>query len=282
MSKFSKTILTATTLAVFASPLQANDTKLIDFVKYNLSRNPNITLKNIEIEKRFAIPELKAWEAVQLKVNLEANGKEMTNYEVVFKQGDVIALDLINLDKRSSMKRTLQPDLTPDVFAKDHIAFGDKSGKAEHKIVVFSDPLCPFCMSYVPELFELAKQYPNKISLYYYHLPLTSIHPAAPTLIKAAMALEAKGQKGVLEKLYEGDFEERERDEAKILKAFNAYFKSNLTLKEINTPKILTHLKHDREIAGSFMVGGTPTVFVGTKRDADRTKIEALKKELAK
>jgi protein-disulfide isomerase len=159
-------------------------------------------------------------------------------------------------------------------FRKDHLIYGDINAK--DKIVIFSDPICPFCQSYMPGILKAVKENPKKIALFYYHFPLTMLHPEAPTVIKAAMALEKKGVKDVLLKVYKQKIEINTKDEQKALDEFNKKLGTKLTLKEINTQEILKHYSEDLELAGKMMINGTPTVYVNGKKDFSRNKYKTI------
>ena len=86
-------------------------------------------------------------------------------------------------------------------------------------MVIFSDPMCPFCIDFVPEVIdEIVSSKTKKIALFYYHFPL-SIHPRAETIVKATIAAEADGvdPAELISKVYNTDFEEVSKDEKAVL-----------------------------------------------------------------
>ena len=44
------------------------------------------------------------------------------------------------------------------------------------KIVIFSDPLCPFCMDYVPDVINYVNKNKDKIAFILLSFPIISIH----------------------------------------------------------------------------------------------------------
>jgi len=268
-------------LMLSASLFAASDKQIQEFVEKNIASNPSLSLGSVKVTGRQPVPGLKGWEAVQIQINAVVtrggNTQEINAADMLFSNGDYIAPDLIHVSK-GPLKQSMKGTMEPSDYKTDRIIAGDKSGKAPYKIAVFSDPRCPFCMDYVPTVIELAGKHPEKISLYYYHLPLASLHPQAPVIVRAAVALEMKGVKGVVEKLYDMEWDEKSNDEEKVLKALNKVFGSKLTGKEIHTPEVEAHIRADQELANRLMVQGTPTFFVNGV--AGREEIERLKKEL--
>ena len=73
-------------------------------------------------------------------------------------------------------------------------------------------------------------------------------------------------------------FKSNERDEAKILKAFNTEFKTNITVKDISIYKVKSELNSDIQMGKDVMVSGTPSIFVNGVKDNTRLKFETLGK----
>ncbi len=57
------------------------------------------------------------------------------------------------------------PNITDKYYQKTKLVAG--SEKAKDKIVIFSDPLCPLCPHYVPQVIEFVNKNPDNIALYY-------------------------------------------------------------------------------------------------------------------
>ncbi|MDQ1341101.1 MAG: thiol:disulfide interchange protein DsbC [Campylobacterota bacterium] len=259
-----------------------NDKEIADFVKNNIRKGDGVEIKSVTVSSVVKTKDLGDWEAVILKIDLEIDKNKQSKYEILFRKNNLMAFDVIDIKTRKSIKDSFSPPFESKYYKKDRIIAGDKSGNAKHKIVIFSDPLCPFCLDLTPDIISFVKKHPNDISLYFYHLPLESLHPSSPTIIKAALALEESGYKDVVEKLYKAEFDPKIIDEEKILKAFNEYFKTTLTKAQINTDSIKKHLQEDVQIASSAMVRGTPTVYIDGKKDDRGEAFDKLKKKLEK
>jgi len=273
----------ATAILLTVNILQAsNDSELADFVKNSIRKNKNVEIKEVTVVSSVKTKELGGWEAVIVKIDLEIDKQKQSKYEILFRNGSLISFDVIDLKMKRSIKDRFSPPLEESHYKKDRIIAGDKTGNAKHRIVVFSDPLCPFCLDTVPDIITFAKEHPKDVSLYFYHLPLESLHPSSPTIIKAALALEQKGYKDVVEKLYQADFNIKITDEDKVIKLFNDYFGTKLTKNEINTESIKKHVKEDAQLANDIMVRGTPSVFIDGEKDNRNELLEKLKKKLNK
>ncbi len=250
---------------------------IVAYVKKAISVNKDFTLKEVRIKDIKELEAIKGWSVYFLDIDLQViaqNNKIMTVHDKIFSDGKYMTRDFMSLKGQISLKDRMVPDMDNSFYKKDHLIYGDESAK--DKIVIFSDPLCPFCQTYMPEVFKAVKANPKKIALYYYHFPLTMIHPEAETVIKATMAAEKKGDKEILIRVYEAKFALKTKDENVTLEAFNKKMGTKLTLKEINTQDILTKYSLDLELAGKMMINGTPTVYVNGKKDFSRVKYKEI------
>lgn len=277
MNKISK----IATLSLFASTfLFANsDADIISFEKERISQNPNVQVKKVEISTKKALP-VKGWNGYILDVTAHLKGKEVNAKDILFSNGEYIALDFIDMKTKRSIKDLVTPDLTSDYYDKKKLIAGNH--EAKDKLVIFSDPLCPFCMSYVPDVIEYVNNNKDKIALYYYHFPLIRIHPAANALSKLVDIAKHKGIKDVVLKTYTTNwskyFPSSATDEKKILGAFNKVFKSDITLDELRKKDIDDEIKKDINMGESVMVQGTPTIFVNGVKDSLKDKYQSLGK----
>ncbi len=256
--------------------LSETDKDLLEYVKKAVSVNKDFKLKDIRIRQAQEVKKLPGWSVyfLDIDLNITAQNKIMTVHDKIFSNGKYISKDFVNIINKSSLKNKMVPDMDDSFYRKDHLIYGDMNAK--DKIVIFSDPICPFCQDYMPSILNAVKDNPKKLALFYYHFPLTMIHPEAPTVIKATMALAKKGVKDALIKVYEKKFEIKLKDEKKILDVFNKKMGTSLTLKDINSQEILLHYSEDLELAGKMMINGTPTVYVNGKKDFSRIRYEEI------
>lgn len=276
MNRFSKIL----TLSIFLSAsLFASDDVVVEFEKKRVAQNPNVKVNSITVNTKKELP-VSGWNGYILDVNANVQGKDINAKDIIFSDGKYISLDLIDAQTGKSLKDFVTPNLTAKYYDKSKLIAGNHNAK--DKIVIFSDPLCPFCMDYVPDVINYVNKNKDKIALYYYHFPLISIHPAAVPLSKLIEVAKHKGVKDVELKVYKANWEQyfdaKSVDEKKILEAFNKEFKTDIKLEEITANDINENLKKDISMGEDVMVQGTPTVFVNGEKDSSRQKYETLGK----
>jgi predicted DsbA family dithiol-disulfide isomerase len=249
--------------------------KVIDYLKWKTSNNPNLSIKNMYVKKTKKIDS--KWTAYIIKINAFFRGKEVSFGEVLFSDGKYISTDFIDIEKKESLKEALT-SLFEDKFYDDNNLISGTS-KSKHKIAVFSDPLCPYCTVLMPGLIKHAKKYPKQIALYYYHFPLESIHPTAPIISKAMIVAHNRNIKNYALKIYSTKISSKlnEKDTlAEVNKALGLKGSKKITKKDINSPKVLKYHKKDLDIASELLLNGTPVVFIDGVKDNSRKKYMEL------
>ncbi|MFA6191206.1 MAG: thioredoxin domain-containing protein [Sulfurimonas sp.] len=265
--------LLATTL-LLSSVLAASveNKKVEKFLEESFKNNPNILSLKVTVADKMPLEQLKGWEG--LVVEIEATVKTKTENRVVkqkmiwFTNGDVITKELTDLKTGNEFKDLVSPSFKNEYYKKENLIYGNANAK--HKVVIFSDPLCPFCRDFVPKTIEEMRSQPEKFAIYYFHFPLPSLHPAAVELSLAATAAELQGNKDVILNLYKVEIDPNERNITKILEAFNKTMKTDIKEADIKSDAVMNHNKQDLEIAEEVMVQGTPTLFYDGK--IDKTK----------
>ncbi len=279
MNKFSK-ILSISILLSSALYATSSDENVINFEQKRISQNPNVKIKNIKISTKKELP-LKGWNGYILDVEATVQGKDINAKDILFSDGKYISLELIDSETGKSLKDLVTPNLTDNYHDKSKLIAGNHNAK--DKIVIFSDPLCPFCKDYVPDVIKYVKKNSNNTALYYYHFPLMALHPAAAPLSKLIEIAKEKGIKDVEVKVYETDWEKyfdvKSVDETKILEAFNKEFNTSIKLEEISSSTINAVLEKDISMGEEVMVSGTPTIFVNKVKDSTKLKYETLGKK---
>ena len=277
MNKFSKIL--SISILIASSLYASNDENIVDFEKKRISQNPNVEVKSIKINTKKELP-LNGWYGYILDVDANVQGKSINAKDILFSDGKYISLELIDSETGKSLKDLVTPNLTDNFHDKSKLIAGNHNAK--DKIVIFSDPLCPFCKDYVPDVIKYVNKNKDSIALYYYNFPL-SIHPAATPLSKLIEVAKHKGVKDVELRAYEIDwepyFDVKTTDEKKILEAFNKEFKTNIKLEEISTNEIKALIEKDITMGEEVMVAGTPTIFVNKVKDSSKLKYETLGKK---
>ena len=265
---------------ILSASLFANDSTVVDFEKKRVAQNPNVKVKDVKVNTKKDLP-LAGWNGYILDVEAIVQEKSLKVKDILFSNGDYIALDLIDAKTGKSLKDLVTPNLTSNYYDKTKLIAGNHNAK--DKIVVFSDPLCPFCMEYIPEVINYVNKNSDSIALYYYAFPLVQIHPASEALSKIIEVAKNKGVKDIELKAYETDWETyfspKENDEKKILEAFNKELKTNIKLEEIASKDINEKLSKDMSMGEEVMVTGTPTIFVNSVKDTTRELYKTLGKK---
>ncbi len=260
--------------------------RIVKAVKGAIRVGKNYKLKDVKIKAVKKLEKPKGWSAYFLNIILEIkkpDGKTelIEAVDTVFSDGEYLAKDLLNLKHGRSIKKEVALDLDPKkYYRKDHLIAGNFNAK--HKLVVFSDPQCPFCQDFVPGLIKFVQKHPKDLALFYYHFPLDVIHPASPTLIKVMFAAEKKIKKNKADfykEVYEKYFDIPTTKEEEIIKAFNKAFNMKITKKEIHTKDIEKRFREDVKMATALAISGTPTLYLDGKKDSTRSKYKELVKD---
>lgn len=267
--------------AILASSLFANatvDKVVTEFQTNRISANPQVKLEGLSIFLKKELPT--GWYGYVFDIKATVNGQTVEAKDTVFSNGTLVTPELLDVKNGRSFKDALTPAMGSEYYSEKHLIAGNKNAK--HKVVIFSDPLCAFCIDYLPEAINKAKQNPDLIALYYYHFPLLRIHPAADVVTRAMIVAKEKGVKDIELKIYQANlldsFSSKESDKQLILDSVNKVLGTSITLKEIDAPKITSQLEKDMKMTDDMMVQGTPTIFVDGQMDRNRRVFEGLKK----
>ena len=274
------TIIALSSVTLFgANVTNEMDKKVTVFLEKAIAPNDNYKFDKVVVVKKGEMKDIKGWYVYFVRIDLNLTkqaGKTVSVNDMVFTNGTILSKDFLDIKTNKSIKSSFSLDLDASAYTKVHLLAGESN--APHKIVVFSDPLCPFCMDLIPEIIEDVEKNPQTFALYYYHFPL-NIHPASQTLVKAMILAEEKGDKGIVKRVYKEILDIKESDEAVVLDIFNKTFKTNFTLKEINQAHIVKQLTDDEALAHSLMLSGTPTVYLNGKKDEQKKMYRNLIKE---
>ena len=278
MSLMSKLLSLAvlTTLSVNAL-VDENDVK--SYVKDYMVKNDQVKVMSVDIIDKKLLDEPKGWEVYF--INIHANVKKsptiidkVTVPETLFVKGDFTSPTLINMTTGEDLKKVLKPKLSDTIYNEKHLIAGNKDAK--HKLVIFSDPQCPFCKTKIPEVYKAVKANPEVFALYYYHFPLLRIHPVSDIISRAMLTEQKKGHFDTIIDMYNYEVSPREVNATKVLGELNKKYKMNLTEEQINTDEINKELLFDKDMATKSMVSGTPTVYLDGKWDPSRNKYKTF------
>jgi len=270
-------LLTSTLIATIA--LSANNNvpdnkKLVKYVKRNIVKNPQVKVNGVTLIESKTDKRLPGWTILLTTMDLTYQKKDIHAPEIMFVKDGLITGHLVDLKTGRDYRKEIKPTVPESMYDDAHLLYGNKDAK--HKIIVFSDPMCPFCQEVVPEIMKAAKEHPDKIALYYYHLPLMRIHPVSGVLTKAMHVAQKAGKNDVVEKMYSLKINPRETDVKKILPAIKKHTGFEVTEAQINAKETKDALKADEDAAGRMMVSGTPTVYIDGEWDKMRDGYKKL------
>ena len=242
------------------------DDKVLKFLSKSVVATKSYKVTGIRVESSKDIPSMAGWKVYFVKIDLDLIGrnKSITISDKIFTDGKLVTKDLVDINTAKSIKNSFIPNFRAEFYKDSNIIAGNKN--ATNKIAVFSDPLCPFCMSYMPRVIKFVNKHPKQFVLYYYHFPL-SMHPNSPILIKAGLVAKKKGIKNVDLKMYEEIFDFEKTDKKLVLDSVNKLFGTDIKPEELNQKDILKYMKDDMKIVNALGLNGTPRVFVNGKID---------------
>jgi thioredoxin-related protein len=265
------TIVATVTLNASSVP---DNKKLVKYIKKSVVKNPQVKVKGITLIESKTHKDLPGWTVLLTTMDLEYQGKEIHAPETMFVKDGLITGHLINLKTGNDYRDNIKPTVPASFYDDAHLLFGNKDAK--HKVLIFSDPQCPFCQEVVPEIFKAAKENPTKMAVYYYHLPLLRIHPVSDVLTRVMHVAQHEGKADVVEKLYSLKIDVKETDTAKILAAVKTHSGYEVSEEKVNTKKVKEAVKADEVAARKMMVGGTPTIYIDGEWDKMRDGYKKL------
>ena len=247
---------------------------LLQYLKKNIIKNPQVSINDVNVVETKTDKNMPGWDLVMVNMDLTYQKKNLHVPEMMFIKDGMITSHLVNLETGEDYRESIKPTVPMALYNDEHLLFGDKD--ATHKILIFSDPQCPFCQDIIPKIFTAAKKNPKKIALYYYHLPLVAIHPVSDTLTKIMHLAQVEGKLDVVEKIYSLKINPREIDMTKILAAVKAHSGYSVSADKVNDKKLKKLLELDAMKAADMMVTGTPTIYIDGVWDKDRNGYKKL------
>lgn len=273
MSLMSK-LLTSTlivTVVLSASVLPDNKS-LVKYVKKSVVKNPEVKVNGVTVLESKTVKALPGWTVLLTTIDLTYKKKEIHAPETMFIKDGLITGHLVNLKTGKDYRNEIKPTVPASMYNDAHLLFGNKNAK--HKVLIFSDPQCPFCQELVPEIFKAARENPTTLAVYYYHLPLLRIHPVSDVLTRVMHVAQHEGKADMVEKIYSLKIDPRETNVTKILAAVKKHANYDVTAAQIDAKEVKAAIKADAAAAGKMMVGGTPTIYLDGQWDKMRTGYE--------
>jgi len=277
MSLMSKLLMSTIVATVALSANAQPDEKvLLKYIKRNIVKNPQVKLKGITVVESKTDERLPGWTILLTNMQLEYQKKEINAPETMFIKDGIITGHLVNMETGNDYRDEIKPSVPNSFYNDAHLVFGNKDAK--HKVLIFSDPQCPFCQELVPAIFKAAKKNPSTLAVYYYHLPLLRIHPVSDILTRIMHVAQHEGKMDVLEKIYSLKIDPKETNMTKILAAVKSHAGYSVTAAQVNQKSVIDALKKDADDAGKMMVSGTPTIYIDGEWDKMRDGYKKLVK----
>ena len=275
MSLMSKLLMSTVVATVALSAnTQPDNKQLVKYVIKAVVKNPQVTVKGVTVLESKTDKRLPGWNILLTTMDLEYQKKEIHAPEMMFVKDGLITGHLVDLKTGNNYRDEIKPTVPESYYNDAHLLFGNKDAK--HKILIFSDPQCPFCQEVVPPIFKAAKENPTKIAVYYYHLPLLRIHPVSDVLTRVMHVAQHEGKMDVVEKIYSLKINPRETDMTKILAAVKSHAGYSVTATQVDAKEVKEVMKADEIAAGKMMVSGTPTIYVDGEWDKMRNGYKKL------
>jgi len=274
MSLMSK-LLSTTLLATLSLSASSNEGVVTNYIKKYMVKAPSVKVVSVDIIGKKELDSPKGWDAYFVNIHAEVKksptvSDKVTVPETIFAKDNFASPTLIDMKTGKDLKASLKPELKSDIYDDKHLFAGNRDAK--HKIVIFTDPKCPFCQKKVPEIYKAVKENPETFALYYYHFPLLRIHPVSDILTRVMLIEQKKKHFDNAMKIYTLNVKYNERNATKVLDEVKKVMGISLTEKDLDAKEIADELKSDQDIATKTLVSGTPTVYIDGKWDKSRNK----------
>ena len=275
MSLMSKLLMSTLIVTVTLSASAQPDTKtLLNYVKRNIVKNPQVKVDGVTVFEKKQHKDLPGWDILLTSIDLTYQKNKIQAPEMMFIKDGFVTGHLVNLKTGRDYRNEIKPTVPASMYNDAHLLFGNKDAK--HKVLIFSDPQCPFCQEEVPEIFKAARENPTKLVVYYYHLPLLRIHPVSDVLTRVMHVAQHEGKSDMVEKIYSLKINPDETNVATILAAVKKHSGYVVTPVQIDAKKVKAAIKADADAAGRMMVSGTPTIYIDGEWDKTRHAYEKL------
>ncbi len=275
MSLMSKLLMSTVAATVALSANAQPDNKLLlKYVKKAVVKNPEVKVKGVTVIESKTDEKLPGWTILLTTMDLEYQKKEIHAPEMMFVKDGLVTGHLVDMETGNDYRDMIKPTVPQSYYDDAHLLFGNKD--AEHKILIFSDPQCPFCQEVVPAIFKASRENPEKIAVYYYHLPLLRIHPVSDILTRVMHVAQHEGKMDVVEKIYSLKINPRETNMTKILSAVKTHTGYSVTAAQVDAKEVKEAMQADEIAAGKMMVSGTPTIYIDGKWDRMRNGYQKL------
>ena len=241
------------------------------YIKQHIEKKTQSPVTRIETISTYPIQGANGWEVYFLSLNVDVKvgraTKKRTVSQIVFTKGNKLAFSLKDKSGQD-YKKILKPKVPDEAYDSEHLLVGNADAK--HKILILSDPFCPYCQEITPQLIDEVKANPTTFALYYYHLPLLRIHPASDTATRAMLIFQKRGEIEHLKDMYHLVVNPREINAEVVLRAIKDKTGVQIKRVDIYSDDVNNALNADKSMKKRLMVTGTPTIFIDGMWDPTR------------
>ena len=266
---------------VCSSILMANnDSEIVKFLTNALNSNQSLENPKITMLRHENLDHPKNWSAELIKISAtlkQKGGKSVPVSETntYFTDGRFLVNNMT--DMKTGERISLDIKFPSKYYLKENLISGNVNSK--HKVVIFSDPLCPFCKSKVPKALKFMMKKQDLYAVYYFDFPLKRIHPASETIVKIKDFLVNQKKETPLNatlEMYDFEINPSVSNPAKIVKEFNKQMGYNISLKDIQGKNISKNLKKTMKIVEEIGIRSTPTFYFDGEHDKTGVKYRTI------
>ncbi|MDQ1340988.1 MAG: Thioredoxin-like fold protein, partial [Campylobacterota bacterium] len=165
--------------------------KVVSFIKKTSDGN----VKEMSVKK--IVPLDDGWYGVVVDLKIKNQEGEVEQVKDLFlTNGKFVTNNLLEIEGNKNYRaatiaaesNTASETHDESFYNKNNLIFGSQG--AANKVVIFSDPLCPFCMELFPKIYDHIKN-KKDVAVYYYPLPLERLHPTSKDIIKGMEIVKA-------------------------------------------------------------------------------------------
>ena len=149
--------------------------KIENFLEKTYGANPSVKSLTVKMTSKTKVKNKKNWTAYFMEISAVLKDNRKVKQQMVwFSNGEIFSKELFDVKTETPMSDYVAIEFKDEYYKKENLIYGNKN--ARNKIVIFSDPLCPFCRSFVPKVINEMKKEPDRYAIYYYHLQIGRAH----------------------------------------------------------------------------------------------------------
>jgi len=213
------------------------------------------------------------WKATKILVSIEKDGIKEKAEEIIISNGDYIVTNAINIKTGKTIRDKLV-NFKETYYDEDYLVLGSK--KAKNKILIISDPFCPFCKDVIGRVADNIEK-KKDVALYIYEIPL-KIHKGSENVVKFIYTLNDK--KDII-KIYKAKAERsivQSTSKTKIKEWIESVIKKKISIVDAENPKNILKITRARKVADELGAKSTPTIFLNGEHQLNLQKINAILK----